>query len=219
MPNSPKRRKTNSSKNGEIKITSTKTFPIIFMLDLDHCLLHFLKKEDVKNGLKNKDFCESLVTSNAFESTVGVRKNSAHLVRCLKSLGCELEIVTQNLKGKEILQALEESDFDTWRGLNLTVVTERNFHSKRLENTNIYNKYLKKGILIDKLREYTLILDDQEKSWCFKDIDRVIEVKKYDLLNEFEDMEVKYLKNLIEKDILPFFKERNEQNMKNLQGI
>jgi len=148
----------------------------IVILDLDNALLHFMKKKDFPEGAAQ--ISEEIIEVGE-DYKLALRCGAKTLVKSVKKLGLSVHIVTQNLEGEKIVAALAESDKKVWYGIPVHVVKDREPRSKRLGDII----KTKNHIPIDKIRSWTIILDDQEKCWAEEDVTQVIRLRKYDITN------------------------------------
>lgn len=154
--------------------------PVLVMLDLDHCLIHYMKEADfaLEKGFTAKSKCWEATVEIKGRHVVVVRKGVSNLILTLKQLGVRLEVVTQNLNGKEILNALTTENWRVWRNIKLTVVYERQQRSKSLRKTNLFKELMANGYSFETLASMTVILDDQEGSWCLENLLNVLEIDR-----------------------------------------
>mmetsp|Transcript_175 Transcript_175/g.284 ORF Transcript_175/g.284 Transcript_175/m.284 type:complete len:582 (+) Transcript_175:12-1757(+) len=152
------------------------------ILDLDHALLHIVKKE--RFPPRAGDISEE-TTEVCDKYKLALRCGTKLLVKSARALGLNIHIVTQNLLGKEIIAALEKKDKKVWYGLPVHVVKSRAVRSKSLRAVIPGAKYLP----MDLVRKCTVILDDQVKSWVKEDESCVLRVRQYDLFRSIKSKE------------------------------
>ena len=185
-----------------------------YFFDLDLCLIHQVQERDCPSTTSGEkpweaavDFCDG----SGKRYKIFVRKETSFMIKSLRSLGVDIEFVTQNLSGAQIIQRLTEADWTTWHALPVTVVSEREPGSKRLENTQTFFKYLAEGEDVMTLKKRSLIVDDQALSWCREDKRFVTTVKPFDVVALETGIETsfnpEYLKMLFSDRLLKFFGE------------
>jgi len=139
----------------------------IAAFDLDHTLLHMLAAQHMPE--EAKELSEDIVTFevNDVEYGIALRVGTTALFEALRKKGIDIVVVTCNLMGDEILEALA-ARCDVFEDVPVHVIESREKGAKCLKTLGLK-------------RSKVVILDDSLNAWVQHDQEFVFEALRYDV--------------------------------------
>ncbi|KAJ1457874.1 hypothetical protein M885DRAFT_514373 [Pelagophyceae sp. CCMP2097] len=167
------------------------------VLDLDHTILHMMKKSEFPT--RGPDLSEDVVPfqHDGVDYVVALRIGATSLVTAMKDKDVKVVIVTCNLLGHQVMEALAKR-CDVFDNLTINIITSREKGAKSLKALDVsYDK--------------VVILDDSKSAWRAADANFVFVADRFhvgDILQaddeDVEDRELGYLTS-IRDEINAFF--------------
>mmetsp|Transcript_13244 Transcript_13244/g.41887 ORF Transcript_13244/g.41887 Transcript_13244/m.41887 type:complete len:302 (+) Transcript_13244:130-1035(+) len=140
----------------------------VVVLDLDHTILHMLKKSDMPSN--DAGFAEDVVffAHMGVDYAVAVRVGTTSLVRAVKAAGVGVAVVTCNLVADKVMAAIAArcAVFDK---IPVHVVESREKGAKSLASVGIAARQV-------------VIVDDSLSAWDPVDQELVVEARRFDVL-------------------------------------